>query len=259
MNKELENRYKNVIEDNINVGKSNVGTELLIMLVGLIGILLCIFIFADTITNCFIGNMSDKTQVKIENLFIDNMSKFAKPPKNIQQLETIKQNIISLDKNLQNKSKFSIFEYPTDEINAFVTPNGTIYFTSGLLKDVQDNEILTFIMAHELGHYAHRDHLKQFSREIIANALISVISTKDVNITIKGISEINSLKYSREQETAADLYANKVVLRLYGKNTGGIKFFEFLEKREGMPEFVKYFSTHPSTKDRLELLKHKKK
>ena len=174
----------------------------------------------------------------------------------IRVLENIRDEIVPLDKKLQGKSKFPIYEINKKEINAFVTPNGTIFFTKGLLKEIKDEEVLTFILAHELGHYAHRDHLKTISRQIIISAVISIFSVgnNNLDITINSISDLNNLNYSRKQEKEADLYANKIVYKLYGRNTGAVEFFKFLEKKDKMPEYLQYFSTHPSTKQRLKLI-----
>ena len=38
-NNNLEQRYKEMIEDNVNVGKTNDGVEFLILIVGIVGIL----------------------------------------------------------------------------------------------------------------------------------------------------------------------------------------------------------------------------
>lgn len=260
MNKSLEERYLNVIEDNVNVGKSNVGIEFIILISGIAALLFALYIFADIIGNFFIDRMSDETQMKIENAFSYNIQPTVNnQEKEIQVLENIRDEIVPLDKKLQGKSKFPIYEIDKKEINAFVTPNGTIFFTKGLLKEVKDEEVLTFILAHELGHYAHRDHLKTISRQIIISAVISIFSAgnNNLDITINSISDLNSLNYSRKQEKEADLYANKIVYKLYGRNTGAVEFFKFLEKKDKMPEYLQYFSTHPSTKQRLKLIQQK--
>ena len=161
MNKNLEERYLNVIEDNVNVGKSNVGIEFIILISGIAALIFGLYIFADTIGNFFIDRMSDETQMKIENAFSYNIQPTVNnQEEEIRVLENIRDEIVPLDKKLQGKSKFPIYEINKKEINAFVTPNGTIFFTKGLLKEIKDEEVLTFILAHELGHYAHRDHLK---------------------------------------------------------------------------------------------------
>lgn len=257
MNKNLEERYLNVIEDNVNVGKSNVGIEFIILISGIAALIFGLYIFADTVGNFFIDRMSDETQMKIENAFSYNIQPTVNnQEEEIRVLENIRDEIVPLDKKLQGKSKFPIYEINKKEINAFVTPNGTIFFTKGLLKEIKDEEVLTFILAHELGHYAHRDHLKTISRQIIISAVISIFSVgnNNLDITINSISDLNNLNYSRKQEKEADLYANKIVYKLYGRNTGAVEFFKFLEKKDKMPEYLQYFSTHPSTKQRLKLI-----
>ena len=139
------------------------------------------------------------------------------------------------------------------EVNAFIEIDGSIHFTEGLLKKVNDEEMLAFVMAHELGHYAHRDCLKHVSRQVIAGLITSVLSggPNNTSVAINGISDLNALTYSRAQEKRADEYANKMLYKLYGRNTAAIKFFRYLEKEENAPEFLQYFSSHPSTQQRL--------
>lgn len=257
MNKSLEEKYLSVINNNVNVGKSNVGIEFIILIAGIAAILFLLYIFADAIGCFFIDRMSNETQMKIENAFSFGTKPNVDEKNNdIIKLENIRNKIIPLDKNLQGKSKFHIYEVNKKEINAFITPNGTIFFTKGLLNQVKNEEMLTFVLAHELGHYAHRDHLKSMSRQIIVALVSSIFSTgnNDIDMTIGSISDLNGLTYSRKQEREADKFANEIVYRLYGRNTGAVDFFKMLEKKEKHPEFLHYFSTHPSTKERLKLI-----
>ena len=261
MNKSLEEKYLNVIEDNVNVGKSNAGIEFVILLAGIAAICFLIYIFADSIGSFFIDRMSNETQIKIENAFsFGTKPKVSSKNENIIKLENIRNRIIPLDKNLQGKSKFPIYEVPEKQINAFITPNGNIFVTQGLLKEIKDEEMLAFVLAHELGHYAHRDHLKSMSRQIIAAAITSIFASgnNDINLTLGSISDLNGLTYSRKQEREADLYANKIVFKLYGNNEGAVKFFKMLEEKEKYPELLQYFSTHPSTIQRLKLIQQER-
>ena len=221
MNKDLEEKYLSVIEDNVNVGNSNAVVEFFILIAGIVGIFVLLYIFADSIGCFFIDRMSNKTQMQIENAFSFMINKnMYETTSNTKQLETIRDKIIPLDKRLQGKSKFPIYEISGKEINAFVLPNGTIFFTQGLLKEVKDEEILTFVLAHELGHYAHRDHLKSISRQIIIGFITSIFMSQNnnINLTIESIADLNGLSYSRKQELEADLFANKIVYKLYGNN-----------------------------------------
>lgn len=260
MNNELEQKYIDVINNNVNVGKSSALGEFAILIAGLIGLCLVLFLFADNISSFLIDKMSNKTQIKLEK-YLPNPKFETKneSSEKIKLLEEIKPYIISLDKNLQNKSEFKIYETPQKEVNAFVTPNGTIFLTEGLLNKVEKEETLAFILAHEMGHYAHRDHLKSISRELVL-AIIKTIITfgqQDLNTVVGGISSINDLSHSRKQEEQADKYAVKVLVNLYGDTKGAEEFFELLEKESEVPELFYYFSTHPSTKQRLKSIKNR--
>lgn len=78
----------------------------------------------------------------------------------------------------------------------------------------------------------------------------------NINLTIESIADLNGLSYSRKQELEADLFANKIVYKLYGNNDGAVEFFQMLKEKEKFPEFLQYFSTHPSTQKRLDAIKN---
>jgi len=259
MNDNLEEKYYKLIENNVNIGKSSDGKEFLILLSGLAVICFCIFVFSDIFSGFVIDNMSDKTQVKLENMLSGNNNNIVnKNQQKMQFLEEIKPKIISMDKKLQGKSNFNLYEIDEKIVNAYVQPNGDIYLTTGLLDKVDDKKVLTFILAHEMGHYAHRDHLKALGRELTIATLLSFITMghKDISSTVNGFSSINNIHHSQKQEENADIYANHVMYRLYGNNNGAVEFFKFLQKEEKLPEFIYYFSTHPSNERRLYIIRN---
>ena len=256
-NNNLEQRYKEMIEDNVNVGKTNDGVEFLILIVGIVGILFITYLFADSISCFVIDRLPDKTITKIENNIAKmnyiSITEDEETQAKLEKLNNIKQRIVAKDKVLQNKPNFVISIVPDKEFNAYIKLDGSITFTEGLLDKINNEETLTFVMAHELGHYANRDCLKHVSRQALAGLVTSILSggQNNTNIAVNGISDLNALTYSRAQEKQADEYANKMLYKLYGRNTGAVEFFKYLEKEEKAPEFLQYFSTHPSTHQRL--------
>ena len=86
-NSDLEQRYREIVEDNVNVGKTNDGTEFLILITGIIAIFFVIYLFADSISNLIIDKLPDKTITQIERT-IQNKSKFknSKNPETEAQL-----------------------------------------------------------------------------------------------------------------------------------------------------------------------------
>lgn len=261
MKDELEKRYLSVIEDNDNVSKTNVLSEFFFLLLGIFLLCFTVYLSADYIAGIVIDNMSDEKQMRIERLLSgDSIKTTNSHSGKIKKLSRIKKRIVFMDKKLRGKSNFPLYEADMKDINAFVMPDGRIYFTKGLLDKIDDEQILTFILAHELGHYAHRDHLKSIGRQLISAAMLSLVTfgQKDISSVVKGFSFADSISHSQKQEKAADLYANNVVMKLYGTNKGAIEFFELLKKEEKLPEFLYYISSHPSNDTRIHLLKQQK-
>lgn len=63
-----------------------------------------------------------------------------------------------------------------EEPNAMALPGGAILLTSGLLETVDSENGLAFVLAHELGHYAHRDHLRSLSRGLALGAVMALVT-----------------------------------------------------------------------------------
>ena len=259
MNDDLEKMYLDVIEDNVNVSKTSDIKEFFILLAGLAGIVFIVFLFTDIFSSAYISHMSDATQMKIEHLLgtlpKDEMfsEKYKKP---YTILLNSRKKIIQNDKSLKSKSTFPIIIKEDEEFNAYVMPNGVINFTTKLLdKDLTEEE-LTFILAHEIGHYKNRDHLKSISRQITATMILQLLTggNGDMNSLVRSMSDINYLSHSRKQEINADKYASQMSILIYGNNNGGLSFFKKLEDIHKSPEFFSYFSTHPSTNKRIKLL-----
>ena len=260
MHNDIEQMYIDVIEDNVNVSKTCDLKEFFILLGGLIGIVLLIVLVCDFFANIFISNMSDSAQMKIERLFSDN-GKDSIPDKKYEKpfkiLKINKELIISKDADLQNKSSFPIVIKDEKFINAWITPCGTIYFTTALLNENFSNEELAFVLAHELGHYKHRDHLKSISRQLTIAMICNLFfgkASKTLQKIVGNITNLEALNHSRNQERNADSYASEMLIKIYGNNNGGIKFLQHINKKERMLELSEYFSTHPSTSKRIKLL-----
>ncbi len=262
---DMEARYIAMIENNVNVSKTSDLKEFFILVAGIIVLSIFVFMCADFIAGVWIDNMPDKTQIKIENIMSYGAEDFQlSAPSNqfASQLEILnrqKLKIISFDKKLQGKSKFDIKVYPSKDLNAFVVPNGTIFFTAGMLGEIKDEQMLTFVLAHEMAHYAHRDHLKGSGRQIIAGVILSLLTAGQNNSLTKlveNVSTFNTLTYSKKQEKNADLFANSVIIKLYGNNNAAVKFMQLIDEKQNIPQYMHYFSTHPAPSERIYLLKH---
>lgn len=263
---DIDEGYLSIINDNDNVTETNDFKEFFVVFGGIISLCSIIFLVFNFLSNIYIKNISPSQQVKLEQLIVQN-SKWRsltysdrKYNSQIIYLEKIKKEIIKNDKNIQNRSHLDLHIIKNKELNAFVTPDGNIFFTTGLLDKISDKHELAFVLAHELGHYSHRDNLKVFSRQISLVAIASVFSlgqNDTVNKTIKGLGNFTNIKYSQKQELDADLYASNSVKKIYGNNIGAIDFFKILQKEDKNPDFIYLFVNHPKTKDRIKAIQNK--
>lgn len=263
MNNINEEDYLSIINDNDNVSQTNDFKEFFVVFGGFVSLLAIIFLILNLGSNIYIQNISSVQQVKLEKIITQNIKvKYfiisdSKYNSKIMYLDKIKRQIIQSDKNLQNRSNLDLHIIKNNELNAFVSVDGNLYFTTGLLDKISDKQQLAFVLAHELGHYSHRDTLKAFSRQVSLITIASIISMAQndtVNRTIKGLENFTDIKYSQKQELNADLYASDSIKKIYGTNSAGINFFNTLEKEDKNPDFIYLFANHPKTQDRIKAI-----
>lgn len=103
----------------------------------------------------------------------------------------------------------------TKEWNAMAMGNGAIWVFTGLLKDMDDDEV-AIVVGHELAHYTHEHSRREFKKAMIGQAIVlggalatQVITDNDkATAAAAAIGMISSMiylnKYSRGSEDQAD-------------------------------------------------------
>lgn len=153
---------------------------------------------------------------------------------------------------------FKLVLIDSEEVNAFAIPGGLIGVTRGLLESLGDEEIAhAFVLAHEIGHFKHRDHLHRAVRQLGNGAALSIIFGSSGASRLTGLAnEFVAMKYSRRQERAADSFGLRLVQDTYARTEGTERLFEKLMESESLPGWAYMFATHPDTRERLEYLKN---
>lgn len=143
-----------------------------------------------------------------------------------------------------------------DEPNAMAFPGGLVIVTSALLDNVESENELAFVLAHEIGHYHNRDHIRMLGRTSVVGILLAAVSGGDAADLGVSIAELGLLTFSREQESDADEFGLGLVQAEYGHVGASWRFFERLEQLDpDRSRFVSYLSTHPAHGDRIEELR----
>jgi Zn-dependent protease with chaperone function len=158
----------------------------------------------------------------------------------------------------ENPYAFRLFVADQGTPNAFALPGGAIAVTSGLLDAVESENELAFVLAHEIGHFAARDHLRAIGRGLILQLGLRAVVGAGAGDAVPGLaSEIASRGFSRDQERDADRFALALVAAEYGHVAGADAFFRRLPDAEAglATRAAAWFSTHPVSESRIDALR----
>lgn len=151
---------------------------------------------------------------------------------------------------------FSIEVIENDTVNAMALPGGRIVVFSGLLKKVRSENELAMVLGHELGHYAHRDHLRGLGRGVgaaLATAMIFGQDSHAAGIASKLFLGME-MRYSQRQESAADSFGLDMLASRYGHAGGAVDFFSRLKGESG-GKISYILASHPHPDDRISSLR----
>jgi Zn-dependent protease with chaperone function len=152
-------------------------------------------------------------------------------------------------------------------VNAFAAPGGKIIFTRGILDKADKPEEIAGVLAHEIGHVAHRHPEAQLVRLTGIQVLTSLVSGSNGGDFTSSVAALATLlRYSREAEREADAYARDVMGKAKVDPMGLRIFFEKMLKDEkgsstsssqptALDKLGNVFSTHPGTEDRIKQIK----
>lgn len=153
-------------------------------------------------------------------------------------------------------------------VNAFTVPGGHVLVMRGLIAGAADGPMLAGVIAHELGHVAHRDATTLILRGMGLSFLLRMIGLGDAGGTAAaGASNLMNLAYSRAAEAAADATAIDLLTKAGLRADGLSRFFAMMESRAGTagadagarsehkpPDRIgttlDWFATHPSSESR---------
>lgn len=136
--------------------------------------------------------------------------------------------------------------------NAFALPGGRIVFMRALIERAEKPDEVAGVLAHELGHVAHRDAMRAV---IHAGGISFLIGTLLGDFTGAGALVIGSKfllsnRYSRQNETDADDFAIDVMTKAGGDVRALGAFLRRVARMPGERR-LELLLTHPVTDDRI--------
>lgn len=148
-------------------------------------------------------------------------------------------------------------------LNAFALPDGRIYVTLGLLREIQkgvhpDSE-LAFVVGHEVTH-VKEEHGRQQQRKSITAALLGAVAAAALGARGNAVSDWGNLAgnvvgshYGRVDEYRADK-GGLLAMQAAGYDTNGaIEVLELLQKEGGNENRTLngWLGSHPITRNRI--------
>jgi len=156
-----------------------------------------------------------------------------------------------IDFEIPEFEQFDFYLSDSPEINAYATLGANIILTSGLLAELENQEELIFVMAHEVAHINWRDVLRSLTIHLPLKIILANLGF-DLNIGSISLTQAGILMLGKSTELNADRYAAKLLVK-YWLNPACAK--PFFERSLNMPNTVmEMLSDHPTNLTRLKLL-----
>jgi Zn-dependent protease with chaperone function len=138
--------------------------------------------------------------------------------------------------------------------NAFALPDGNLVLTDQLVDLAgDDTEMITAVLAHEIGHVEYKHSLRQLYRVAGIGGLVMLIGGdvgSGVEDAITQGGSLLALSYSRSAESQADRRSVELMRKAGMDPTAIARFFKLLEDRLHDTSGTSMLSTHPGTPER---------
>ncbi len=155
-----------------------------------------------------------------------------------------------------NAEKFKdVLVLPLREANAFITSDGYLVITEGLLERLNGRDEIAFVVAHELAHLikghprnleTDPTRLERVRTEVERGLGTSVVGT-GLQLLVNAIASY----YSREREREADAEAVRLMAKV-GFDLSAAR--QALERLSEVGGFLSWFRSHPFINERLEIV-----
>jgi predicted Zn-dependent protease len=207
--------------------------------------------------------VSDQEEMDLGKSVAEEVLKEETPlPDSVWQdyLASVGEKIVKVSDRSTLPFHFTVLE--NDQVNAFATPGGYLFFYTGILRLMDSEDELAAVMAHEVSHVVARHSIKTIQAYYggaIALNLILGEKSKDFVGQVTGLVFNLALQgYGRSNENEADEYG-----LLYMKNAGYnpeamVTMFDKLASLSGGKDrgwFENLTASHPETKDRIAHIK----
>jgi predicted Zn-dependent protease len=239
------------LKTNVNISPTSPLKELAILAGGLLAIGLGVYIILGFAVDQIAPRISIELEKKLAAPFIHSFEQSSETHEKQPYVQSLVDDLQSRCTDLPYDFKVHIVD--SEAVNAAAMPGGHILVFNGLLEHVSSENELVFILSHELGHYANRDHLRGLGRGLVLLTMSVVLFGSDSavgDLLSKGLN-LTEMGFSRKQEAQADEFGIETLQCSYGHVAGCTDFFSKMSKDQDSPGWGHYFASHPENRQRI--------
>jgi len=243
------------IRTNVNVSGTHPLKEFAILAGGLLAIAVGLYLALGLTVDLIVPRISMDLEKKLAGAFVGRLAESDQADGPTRSVQAIVDRLQSRCAHLPYT--ITVHVQQADAVNAAALPGGHMVVFTGLLEKMTSENELAFVLAHELGHFANRDHLRGLGRALVLMTVSTALLGADNDITGmigQGI-QLTELNFSRNQETRADEFALETLACHYGHVAGATDFFAKIPAEADPGRFGHYFASHPENRRRIEHLK----
>ena len=139
--------------------------------------------------------------------------------------------------------------------NALALPGGDIILLDSLVALTKTPEQIDAVIAHELGHLAHRHAMRQLIQHTTVSIVLAVWLGDVSAAAVSLASQLALSDYSRDAEREADAFAAHQLLRCCGSSEPLVEVLQVIERRTpGAANAL--FGSHPDTSKRIAAIRN---
>ena len=241
------------LKGNVNVSRASPIKQFFTLLGGILVILLAVYVLLGLVVEITVARLPSEIEQRIAKLF-SGIYEDAGETAGRRELQLLLDDIVKT--GAREEERYRVHLVSSSVANAMALPGGNIVIFSALLDEIESENELAFVLAHELGHFVNRDHLKRLGRGLVLLTISTTLLGQDNSITrLITNSLLNAeMRFSQRQERMADLYALDIINRKYGHVAGTCDFFKKAAEKEKKGRLAYYFTTHPHPEDRIKLM-----
>lgn len=209
-------------------------------------------VIKGTVQYVQIANISDEQEIEIgkqTNQQVLSQYQLYNNSQIQQYVSDLGQELVSASDSRDIPFNFQVVS--SDEVNAFATPGGFVYVTTGLLKTAETRAQLASVMAHEIAHINEKHGVKALKQAVAAQGIAGAAGVETSQLAQIAYQLTLDLPQSRSFEYEADNSGLKILQQSGYPAQAFADFLAKLESSGNTPEFIR---THPTSENRIKAI-----